>query len=111
MEVLMVNLILFALSSYGAWFVFTTSELPLWWRLREIMATRSVTFAKFILCPLCSGFWVSLAMSYVFPLTGSAVRWPDEDFALWVVGPIVQALAGAATIFLIDTHVTRLEER
>jgi len=107
----MADLILFVLSAYAAWFVLTTAELPVWYKLREELMTRSVTFSKFILCPICSGFWTSLALSFVFPLTASVIRWPDQAFGVWVLGPLVQALAGAGAIFLIETHVTRLEER
>jgi len=105
----MAKLILFVLSSYAAWFVFTTSDLPVWHKIRAWLAGKSSTFTTFILCPICSGFWVSAVLSYAFPIAD--FRWPEVWFASLFVGPIVQGLAGAAAIYLIETHVTRLEER
>jgi len=110
-EVEMADLILFVLAAYAGWFVFTTAELPLWDPLRDIMMSKSPTFAKFIHCPICSGFWISLALAYVFPLTLASVRWPDATFGAWLLAPLVQAFAGAGAIYLIETHVRRLEER
>lgn len=107
----MADLILFVLAAYAGWYVFSTAELPIWAPLRDIMMQKSSTFARFAYCPICSGFWVSLCLAFVFPLTADSVRWPDSQFALWVVGPFVQGLGGAAAIYLIETHVGRLEER
>jgi len=107
----MADLIVFVLSAYAAWYVFTTAELPIWDPLRTALMTRSSIFAKFMLCPICSGFWVSLAMSYIFPLTLSTVRGPGTLLGVWILAPLVQAFAGAGAIYLVETHVRRLEER
>lgn len=102
----MANLILFILAVYAAWFVFTTSELPVWESVRDSLMTKSPLFAKFILCPICSGFWVSVALSLMFPLLGE----PSNLYDLAVkVG--LQALGGAGAIYLIERHMVRLEER
>lgn len=110
----MVHLILYILASYAAWAVFSTAELPVWQTLRELLMRRSMTFTRFILCPLCSGFWIALALAFVFPLLPvSALQWPGRSdvFVAYVLAPIVQAFAGACAVFLIEAHVKRLEER
>lgn len=105
----MTKLILFVLASYAAWYVFTTAELPLWGKLRAAVANRSATVAEFLLCPICSGFWCSAAVSLALPLF-DVPSWMGE-VGTWGVAPFVQGLAGAAAVYLIETHVTRLEER
>ena len=107
----MADLILFVLSAYAAWYTFATAELPLWGDARTALAMKSTTFARFILCPICSGFWVSLVLSYVFPLTIGDIRWPAELPGQEVAGILVQAFGGAAAIYVIESHVARLVER
>jgi hypothetical protein len=105
----MPKLILFVLACYAAWFVFTTAELPLWDALRSKIADRSTTFTKFILCPICSGFWCSVGASYAIPLF-DAPAWMG-NVGYWFVVPCVQGLAGATSVYLIELQVGRLESR
>lgn len=98
----MATLLTFVLASYGLWFVVTQSELPLWHKLRDRLSLRSGTFAKLMLCPVCSGFWCSLAVAVTIEPTSCLTD---------VMARLVQALAGAAAVFLIEAHVTKLEER
>ena len=106
----MPDLILFVLACYAAWFVFTTAELPLWDPVRTKIAERSSTFTKFILCPICSGFWCSVAVALALPLF-EAPAWMGNDIGHWIVVPGTQGLAGATAIYLIELHVGRLESR
>jgi hypothetical protein len=92
-------LLLFLLACFGVWRVFAISDLPLWGALRDAWMSDHPWFAAFILCPLCSGFWASLALSFACPLV-------PGNF-----GPVIQAFAGAATVFLVETQVQRIEER
>ena len=105
----MPKLILFVLACYAAWFVFTTAELPLWEPVRTKIAGRSATFTKFILCSVCSGFWCSAAVSFALPLF-VAPEWTGE-VGRWFVVPVIQGLAGATSVYLIELHVERLESR
>jgi len=98
------KLLWFVLASYGAWFVFSQSDLPLWGGMRDWLCLKSVTFSKLVHCPVCSGFWCSLALAIVF-------RWPISTTVVDAAQTFAQALAGAAAVFLIETHVTRLESR
>ena len=107
----MADLILFVLSAYATWYVFSTAELPLWTGLRDIMMQRSETFMRFVYCPICSGFWISLALAFVFPLTAGTIRSFGSELETQILGALVQAFAGAGAIYLIETHVRRLEER
>ena len=103
----MPQLILFILSCYAFWYVFTTAELPLWDRIRSWVLERSTTFTKFILCPICSGFWCSVAVSYALPLFVTP-EWMSHA-GQWIVGPVIQGLAGSTSVYLIELHVGRLE--
>jgi hypothetical protein len=105
----MSNLTLFVLAAYAAWYIFSTAELPIWHRIRDAISSRSVVFFKFIDCPICSGFWVSLALSFVFPIAETAPLFGPAWGA--VSSSLVQAFAGAGAVYLIETHVRRLEER
>lgn len=97
----MSELVLFVLSSYGLWYVFSTADLPVWGYVRDDWLCRVVQIAKFFHCPICSGFWISWGVALLFPLG------PNDG----PLGSLVQAFAGAAAIYLIETHVRRLEER
>ena len=110
----MAHLILFIAACYAAWYVFSTAELPIWYRLRDLMMSRSETFTRFVYCPMCSGFWVSWALAIVFPLTKGLIVLPGLSAGALeaaVLGSFIQALAGAGSIYLIEEHVTRLKER
>ena len=105
----MPKLILFVMACYAAWFVFTTAELPLWEPVRTKIAEKSSTFTKFILCPICSGFWCSVVVAFALPLF-TAPEWMGYA-GHWFVAPVIQGLAGATSIYLIELHVGRLESR
>lgn len=98
------KLLCFVLASYGAWFVFSQSDLPLWGRMRDWLCMKSPTFSKLVQCPVCSGFWCSLAVAFGF-------RWPVSPTIVDTIQVFLHGLAGAAAVFLIETHVTRLERR
>lgn len=101
----MVRLIQFVLASYALWFVFAQSDLPGWWKLRDELMGRFTGFVAFFFCPICSGFWCSLVMSFLLPF---------EETTSFLAGAAVcltQGLAGAAAIFLIDLYVVRMERR
>jgi hypothetical protein len=98
------KLLYFVLASYAAWFVFSQSELPVWSNARDWLCLKSPTFSKLVHCPMCSGFWCSLAVA-------AASRWPFPATILDAAHITLQGLAGAAAVFLIETHVTRLERR
>lgn len=100
----MAKLLSFMLACYATWFVFAQAELPLWHRAREWLSLKSQTFGHFIMCPMCSGFWCSLLVAVGF-------NWPVSSTVPDVVSILMQALTGAASVFLVETHVTRLERR
>jgi len=100
-------LFLHLLASYGLWFVVTQSHLPVWHGIRDALALKYSTFGRWLLCAVCSGFWCSLAVA-------SALAAPElmGGVTVTLVGRLfVQALAGAATCYLVEAHVTRLEAR
>ena len=88
-----------ALATYVLWSGVFQSSLPLLSGLRDKLASKNETFYRFVSCPLCSGFWCSLAVALV--------RVP-----LVPVGELMAvALAGAATTFIIESVLTRYMEK
>jgi hypothetical protein len=100
----MPELLLLLLASYGLWFAIARSDLPVIGRLRDILCERSTLAAKFFMCAACSGFWASLAVAALMSI--------GKDFgvreAVWV---LLSGFAGSASTYLIETHVTKMEER
>ncbi len=96
------KLLLFVLACYAAWFVFAQSELPLWSNARDWLCVKSPTFSKLVHCPMCSGFWCSLAVTIGF-------SWPVQPTIAGITQVFLNGLAGAAAVFLIETLVVRLE--
>jgi hypothetical protein len=97
-------LVLQVLASYALWLVISQSSLPVWSRLRDKLVERWSVVGTFLLCPLCSGFWCSLAVA---PFSTRLSSPSVADFGHL----LVMALAGAAGIYLIETYVSRLEAR
>jgi hypothetical protein len=101
----MVRLIQFVLASYALWFVFSQSDLPGWWKLRDRLIDRFTGLAAFLFCPMCSGFWCSLAMSALLPIDYAE----RASFVAQTAGYLAQALARATAVLLLDLLVRRAE--
>lgn len=97
----MADLVLFILAAYGAWFVVTQSDLPIWSGLRQKTADKSPLFMKLMSCPVCSGFWVSMLVKLCLSLPKEAAEF--LRIPVW-------GLAGAAAVYLVELHVSKLEE-
>jgi len=103
----MVRLIQFVLASYTLWFVFSQSDLPGWWKIRDNLIDRFTGLAAFLFCPICSGFWCSLIMSVLLPID----YLERASFVAKAAGCFSQALVGAAGVFFLDLLVARIERR
>jgi hypothetical protein len=102
----MTDLIKHILATYTLWFVVTQSPvIPGWTQFRDAMTRKSEGFARFMLCPMCSGFWCS-AIIGVLPYIPQA---PAGVAAF--LSCAVTVLAGATGVFLIETLVSRLQAR
>jgi len=89
------------LATYALWFIVAESKLPLWGDLRDSLMSKSETFARLMLCPICSGFWASLALVILTLVLPSSWGCPQP------VDAIVKVLYGTAGVYLIETLVTR----
>lgn len=94
-------LVLHILATYGLWYVIGQSSLPGWSKLRDRLMEKSETFGRFLLCPVCSGFWISLAFA------AGSVAWGAASG--YEAG--LRAFAGAAGCLLLETHVSRLQAK
>lgn len=90
------TIVLHVLASFALYRGLFVTDLPLWSPLREWLASRSKTFNEMALCPLCAGFWCSLVLTLLQR---------PESFS----SGALEALAGAAGVFLVQTAVLRSE--
>ncbi len=93
----MTDLIRHILASYALWFALSQGNVPGLRQIREAAVGRWPGLLEFLMCPMCLGFWCSLAIVLAVP------------------GPIpemlIKALAGAAGVFALEALVSRLEAR
>lgn len=93
-------------ASYALWLILGTSTFPVVSDVRDWCMSRSAKLTEFIYCPLCSGFWCALLMTYVIPI--NYLRHYNGEHFTERIG---QALCCAVFIFLIDKHVSRIDAR
>ncbi len=101
----MLDFVKHILAAYTLWFVLAEAELPVWRCARAWLMDKSETAARFFLCPMCAGFWCSLFLSAAVTIGDGVVSAPV------IIACLVKAFAGTAGVFLIETHVRRLQER
>jgi hypothetical protein len=87
-----VELMVWALASYGVTFLLCSAEVT---ALPRRLVTRLWFFEKLLSCYFCTGFWISWGLAY----------WVLQTF-MW---SLLHGFAGATFCYVLDAAVRRLE--